>query len=32
MTVEKAMSILNELKNNYRQGTVPVTLQEKRDL
>ena len=32
MTVEKAMSILNELKNNYRQGTGPVTLQEKRDL
>ena len=32
MTVEKAMSILNELKNNQRQGTGPVTLQEKREL
>ena len=32
MTVEKAMSILNELKNNQRQGAGPVTLQEKREL
>ena len=32
MTVEKAMSILNELKNNQRQGTGPVTLLEKREL
>ncbi len=32
VTVEKAMTTLNELKNNYRQGTGPVTLQEKRDL
>jgi len=32
VTLEKAMSILNELKNNYRQGTGPSTLQEKREL
>jgi Phage integrase, N-terminal SAM-like domain len=32
MTVEKAMSILNELKNNQRQRTGPITLQEKREL
>ncbi len=32
MTVEKARSILNELKNNQRQGTGPVSLQEKREL
>jgi len=32
MTVEKAKSILNELKNNQRQGTGPVTLQEKREI
>jgi integrase len=32
MTVEKAISILNELKNNQRQGAGPVTLQEKREL
>ena len=32
MTVEKARSILNELKNNQRQGIGPVSLQEKREL
>jgi len=32
MTVEKAMSILNELKGNQRQGAGPVTLKEKREL
>ncbi|MEI6260712.1 MAG: hypothetical protein WCR46_12500 [Deltaproteobacteria bacterium] len=32
MTVEKAMSILNELRGNQRQGAGPVTLKEKREL